>query len=122
MSSSKKPEILAYVAETDLSAHQYKIVKKGTNDNQVVICGAGERGCGVLMNAPAAGETAEVAVFGGALVKVSSNVTKDASCASGALGIGVNAGAAVWSIGTFENSGVSGDVVAIFIDRHNSPA
>lgn len=122
MSSTLKPKIQCFTAGEDLSTHQYKAVKYGADRQTIVLAGAGERGIGVLQNTPALGDDAEVAVEGGALIKVASNVTLGASCAVGASGVGVNAGAATFSIGVFQDSGVSGDVVAIIIDRHNSAA
>lgn len=122
MATNLEPKSLSYIAEGDLSTHKNKAVKFGSDRTKVVLCGAGERGIGVLQNAPALGETAEVIVSGGAKIKVASNVTAGNSCAVGANGVGVNAGAAAWSIGQFMDSGASGDVVSIVIDRHNSPA
>lgn len=121
MASSSKPTIQAFKAGADLSAHKFKLVKLSDKET-IALCGDGERAIGVLMNAPAQGETAEVAIHGGAMVKVASNATLGASVQSGASGVGADAGAAKWCIGVFTDSGVSGDVVSIEIDRHNSPA
>lgn len=122
MAVNLKPQVLAFLAGADLSTHQYKMVKFGSSASEVVLCGAGEDAIGVLMNAPKQGEQAEVAVAGGAKVKVASTVTLGASAASGASGVGVNAGAATKALGKFMDAGVTGDIVAILIDRHVTAA
>jgi len=108
----------AFLAEEDMSAAQYKLVKWGTTNDQVLICGDAEKPMGVLMNAPASGEQAEVAVQGGAKVKTDANVTLGASCASGVLGVGRDAVAGEFAIGTFQDAGLAGDIVPVIIDLH----
>lgn len=122
MSASLKVVVQALIAGADLSAYKYCQVKFGADGRTVVLCGDGERAMGVLQNAPGLGETAEVAVDGGALVKAGGAVSKGASCQSGALGVASDAGAAKWCIGQFQDDGVLNDIVPIIIDRHNSPA
>lgn len=112
------PKILAFKAASDLSTHQNKLVKMGSTNDLVDVCGDAEKPCGVLMNAPKAGEMAEVAVQGGAKVKVASTVTRQQSIASGAAGVGRTAVAGEWAIGTFQDDGVTGDVVPVIIDLH----
>jgi hypothetical protein len=113
-----KPQIQALKAGADLRTHQYKIVKWDTTNDSIVLCGNAEKPMGVLMNAPNTGEVAEVAVQGGAKVKVASSTALGASVASGALGVGRDAVAGEWALGTFQDSGVSGDVVPMIIDLH----
>lgn len=67
-------------AGADLSAHQFKAVKLDSNGN-VVLCGNGELGLGVLQNNPGNGQTATVRISG-----VSKMV------ASGVIGAGVAIG------------------------------
>jgi len=117
-----KPQCQAFLAGADLSAHQYKLVKWDSSNNSVVLCGNAEKPMGVLLNAPASGEVAEVAVQGGAKIKVASTVALGASCASGANGVGRNAVAGEWAIGTFQDAGASGDIVPVIIDLHQLDA
>lgn len=117
-----KPVIQAFKAGADLSSSQYKIVKWDTTNNQVVLCGDAEKPMGVLMNAPASGEIAEVAVSGGAKVKIASTISIAsgalASVASAASGVARAAVAGEWALGTFVDSGVSGDVIPMIIGIH----
>lgn len=120
--SYQKPVIKIFTAEADLSTHQYKQVKHGTTEGQVVLAGNEEVAHGVLMNAPKLGELAEVAVMGGALVKLSATIAAGASICCGASGVAKAAVATKHSLGVLEAGGVSGDVVPMIIDRHFQPA
>jgi len=81
MLAYQTPNMGSYVAETDLSALQYTFVKWGTEAGKVVACDTqGERAIGILMNKPAAGETADVALPGGG-----AKLKCDASIAIGGL-------------------------------------
>lgn len=112
------PKCQAFLAAADLRSHQYKLVKFGASNDLVALCGDTDKPVGVLMNAPNSGELAEVAVQGGAKIKVASTVTLQASCASGASGVGRDAVAGEWAIGTFQDAGVTGDIVPVIIDLH----
>lgn len=71
------------------------------------------------MNNPNTSEVAEVAVQGGAKVKIASTMsTLSGSVASAANGVGRAAVAGEWSIGTQQDTGVSGDIIPIIIDLH----
>lgn len=114
-----KPEIQAFTAGADLSAYQYHLVKFGASNDAVVLCGAAEKPLGVLMNAPASGEVAEVAVHGGAKVKIASTMSVlGGSVACTATGHGRAAVSGEWAIGTQQDAGVSGDLIPIIIDLH----
>lgn len=117
-----KPSIEIFESEADLSAHQYKMVKYGTAAKGILLCGAGEKAVGVLMNAPKLNELAEVCVSGGALVKIASTVAVNASLGSGASGVGAASGAAGFALGVAKQAGVTGDVIEILLDRHYVPA
>lgn len=56
-------DIGTLVAGADLSAAQYRFVKTDAN-GQVVLAGAGEPVTGVLQNKPAAGQAAQVRIYG----------------------------------------------------------
>lgn len=114
-----KPMIQAFTAGADLSTHQYKLVKFDATNNAVILCGNAEKPLGVLMNNPASGEIAEVAVQGGAKVKIASTMsTLSGSVASAANGVARAAVAGEWAIGTQQDAGVSGDIIPIIIDLH----
>ena len=121
MASSLAPRIQAFKAGADLRALQYTIVKLSALDT-VIGSGANEKAEGILMNAPNIGETAEVAVAGGALLKVASTVGIGLSFASGAAGVGAAATSGQWALGVFQDAGVSGDIVPVIIDRHTAGA
>lgn len=73
-----QPEMQTFRSPNDLSTRQFCFVKMGSNNDEVVLCTvAGEIAVGVLMNNPAAGELAEVAMFGGgAKVKCSGIIAR----------------------------------------------
>ncbi len=75
-----QPNMMTFRSPSDLSSRQFSFVKMGSNNDEVVLCAvAGEIAVGVLMNAPAAGELAEVALFGGgAKVKASGTIARGA--------------------------------------------
>jgi hypothetical protein len=75
-----QPNMQTFRSPNDLSTRQFCFVKMGAANDEVVLCTvAGEIAVGVLMNAPAAGELAEVAMFGsGAKVKCSGVVARGA--------------------------------------------
>lgn len=121
--SYMKPEIQAKTAGADLSALQYTQVKFGADKTLVVGAGAGEVAIGILMNAPKSGEVAEVAMAGGALLKMSAAVAIGASVgvASGGKGV-TGAAAAVCLCRAMEAAAANNDVVEVIIDRHTVPA
>lgn len=116
MATHYKPQVLTFKAEADLSAKQFAFVKFGTTDEFVALCAtAGEKAIGILMNAPAANELAEVAIFGaGAKVKIGATITR-----GGELSVTVTTGFAKAALATeyvsaiAMASGVSGDVIPV---------
>lgn len=116
MAVYKKPEIQAFIAGADLSALKNRFVKF-SDEKTVVICGDADKPSGVLMNDPKAGEVAEVAVGGGAKIKLSADLaTLGTALASGANGIARAAVAGEWSFGTNHAPGLANDVVPMVID------
>lgn len=112
-------KIQAFKAGADLTTHQYKLVKFGADNDTIVLCGNAEKPLGVLMNNPNTGEIAEIAVQGGAKVKIGTTMsTLGGSVASAANGVGRAAVAGEWAIGTQQDAGVSGDLIPIIIDLH----
>lgn len=116
-----KPITQAYKAGADLTTHQYKLVKFGADNDTIVLCGNAEKPLGVLMNNPNTGEIAEVAVEGGAKVKIASTMsTLGGSIASGANGVARAAIAGEWAMGSQTDTGVSGDIIPMIIDLHKA--
>ena len=118
MSSSRQPIIKGFRAGADLSAKQYHFVKIGTSDDQVVAAGANEKTVGILMNAPASGELAEVAVGGGALLKINEAVDalKLLTPTSGALGEVCDA-ADEWCGAIAMEGGAQNDVIEVEVAK-----
>lgn len=121
MSSIRQPIIKTFIAGEDLSSYQYCFVKfSGAQGNGalVVKAGANEKSCGILQNAPASGEPAEVAIpGGGGLVKLG-----EASMSAGDLltptssSTGEQCDAAdEWCGAMLEEDGTSNDVKACFV-------
>ena len=122
MAVSSKPKILAFKAGADLSAHENKIVKFGANAETVVLCGAGEKGIGVLMNAPTLGSIAEVAIFGGgAKVKCVGVVSAGNGFASDANGFAVAPTAGQWIVGIAFETSVANQVIHAELHPHYLP-
>lgn len=78
-STNAGPKPTGLIATANLSVKatsQYRAYKGDTsNENQIVVAGAGEAGIGVLQNAPAAGEAAELISSGQTPVKLGGTVT-----------------------------------------------
>lgn len=118
MSSFGTPRFRTFKAEGDLSALQYKFVKVGTADDQVVLCGDNEPAIGVLMNKPLAGEPAEVAmVGGGASLELAGTSTRGDFLESNAAGEGeTSSGSGNHAVRAIcLESGVDGDIVDVDI-------
>lgn len=122
MATSRAQKFQAYKAGADLSAHQYKIVKFGADEKTVVLCGAGEKGIGVLQNAPASGQVAEVAGFGGgAKVKCVGIVTAGNNFASDANGFAIAPTAGQWCVGIALKTSVANEVIPADLDGSYFP-
>jgi hypothetical protein len=111
----------AFKAGADLSALQFTFVKLSADDT-VVGAGNAEIPHGILMNAPASGEDAEVVIEGGAKLKLGSGgATRNASLASLALGKAGAVTSGVASAIALE-TGVEGDIIPVLMDRHTGRA
>lgn len=113
--SHSEPRSKAFLAAADLRLYQYRFVKLSTDGQHVDICGANERACGILMNAPNTGEAAVVALpGGGALLKINEAVTIGKMITSIAAGIGEKADAAGEWVGALAyDGGVQNDVISV---------
>jgi len=99
-------------ASTDLSSNLFSIVKEGSTG--VVLCGAGERPVGVLVNNPKAGAIAKIIGVGpGAKVICSGVITKGDLVATAASGQAVSRSNQNWVIGFAKESGVLNDIIEI---------
>ena len=110
-----------FYAGADLSALQYTFVKFGSADDTVIAASAAEEvTCGILMNAPASGELAEVALpGGGALLKMSGTVARGARLSTTSAGLG-KAAAVINSTDVYvgailHQSAVANDVAEVLV-------
>ena len=121
MSTHIKEVVQAQKAEVAIT--DYLIVKPGTDADEVTLAGAAEKPYGVAqvkqqLNQPGAGDVVEVAVYGGAFVKLGGTVAKGASITADAASKGVAATTGQWSIGVADEAGDDGDIIAIRIFIH----
>lgn len=119
MSISSQPKVLALVAGADLSAKQYCFVKFGADASKVVLCGAGQKAIGVLMNAPALGQVAEIAILGGgAKVKSAGTIAFGASISSDANGLAKTALTTEYAIGIAFEGASANQVIHAELNLH----
>lgn len=121
MSNHVKPVIQAQVAE--VAINDYLIVKPGTEANEVDIAIADDKGYGIAqvstqLNAIVAGETIEVAVMGGAFVKLGATVEKGDSLMPTTAGKAIKATTGKWAVAVADEGGVVNDVIACRIFIH----
>ena len=117
MNSHFRANMQTHIAGADLSAKQFHFVKFGAAEDTVIACSVNdEKAIGVLMNAPASGERAEVALFGGgALLKLAATITRGDLVATNTNGEGKAVAAAGYANAEAMQSGVSGDVIAVML-------
>lgn len=126
MSAHLQPQLESLKAAADLSEKPFRIVSKDGTTRKVNVTGDAEKGYGVLQGGkhglgqagPNTDELGEVAVAGGALVKVSGSVSAGDSVASAAEGKGRTAVAGEWAVGVFDEDAVDGDIVSIRVFVH----
>lgn len=117
MSSYHKSNMKTFKAGADLSAKQYHFMKIGTNDDEVIIAGAGQNTIGVLMNAPVSGEPAEIAMpGGGALLKLDEAVSALDLLTATSSGQGEQVDAADEAVSAMAiEGGADGDVIEVAV-------
>lgn len=122
MSSYTQPKIKTFIAEGSLVGKEFHFVKLGTNGEKVMIAAAGEKAIGVLMTKDVADKQAcEVALLGGgALLKVSGNVSTGDSVKSDINGQGVVGVAGDFCPAIIMENGVIGDIVPVILDAHRA--
>lgn len=113
------PQVAAgYVAESDLSSSQYLLVKMGTEDSKVVLCGDGEDAVGVLVEPAVADGAVTVAVGGQVKVVAGGTFSRGAKLASDASGKVVTAISTDVVVGTAVTSaGAADEVVTMEFDK-----
>ena len=120
MASYIEPKMHTLKAGADLSAKQFHFVKFGASDSLVVACSVlGEGAIGVLMNAPASGEAAEIALIGGgAKIKSGATIARGGEISSSASGQAAVALTTHDVMAIAMESGVSGDVIPVILVRY----
>lgn len=117
MASYSNVQTVSLIAGADLSAAQYLFVKADTTDGQVVLCGDGENAIGVLVNAPASGEAAVVAISGLQKVKVAAGgVTGGGIISCAASGLCTNSANGDYSLGTALDDGSAGEIIRVLFN------
>lgn len=115
---------LTLVASTNLSTKQFFFVKLDTN-GQVALCGAGERGIGILQDKPSAqGQACRVRIRGGSLLKVAAAIAVNTPLKSDGDGKGVASSTDKDHViaHTLEASAADGDLIAVDIQRYDLAA
>ena len=112
---SLRPSTITARANADLSAKQFFVVKLSSTAGYVALAGAGE-GDAVLMNTPASEELADIAVMGGAKVKLGGTVTRGQYGKSDASGkiVAATTDKDRYIVKILE-SGVDGDIVSAIV-------
>lgn len=110
--------VISAVAGADLSTHQYKFVKLNSTANQVVLCGDGEDGDGVLQNDPASGEAALVAIGGATKVKLGGTVAAGGVVSSGASGVANASANGDYMLGKALTGGASGEIITMIFAKN----
>lgn len=120
------PNMQSYLAGEDLSAKQYTFVKFSSSAARTVVAvsGTSDVPCGVLMNAPASGEAADVAMLGGgAKLKVAGAIAPGGRVKTNASGQGVAASAdGEWVCAHVDATGAnsaSGDIVPVVLQSYS---
>ena len=115
MASYIEPKFYTLKAGADLSAKQFHFAKFGADEDHAIACAvAGEKGIGVIMNAPDAAELpVELAIFGGAKVKIAATIAAGDELMCDANGAGVVATTTKKVLAIAMNAGVTGDVIGV---------
>ena len=103
----------SFVAGEDLSAKQFKFVTLESDGQVDVADSAGENCIGILLNAPAAGAAATVAISGKVMVESGGTIAAGAAVATDASGDAVTAASTNIIMGYALEAAVDGQVMAI---------
>lgn len=102
-----------FVAGEDLSSAQFKFVTLEADGQVDVADAAGERAIGVLLNEPAAGKAATVAMTGKVMVEAGAAVTAGDALQTDANGDAITAAAGDYVMGYALEDAVDGQIFAI---------
>lgn len=125
MSSSNKPRLASFKAGSDLSSKQFTFVKLTAEDTVDSQSSKGGAVIGILMNAPLAGDFAEVAMAGGgAKLKIGTGgCSLMDNLISATDGSGIIGDAAGQRVGAQAlNTAVVGDVISVDVVSYESQA
>jgi hypothetical protein len=114
MAYTENMKCVSLIAGANLATEQYSFLKVDTA-GAVVLAGAGEDVDGVLMNDPASGRVAQVAVDGIVKVKCGGTIAAGASVASNASGKAVAATTGQMVAGKALEAGVTGRIISVLL-------
>jgi len=106
------------VAGADLSASQGLLVAGDSTAGQVVLAGDGVNAIGVLLNAPASGGAAAVAISGKVRAVAGGTVTVGARVASDAAGKVVVAAEGDYVLGVAASAGAANATIEVYFDKN----
>lgn len=112
MASYENMQTVSLMAGADLRTEQFGLLKIDSN-GAVVLAGLGEDVDGVLVNEPASGRVAQVAINGIVKVKCGGTFAAGASLASNASGRAIVAGTGNMVFGKALEAGVAGRVISV---------
>ncbi len=103
----------SFVAGEDLSAKQFKFVTLESDGQVDLADSAGENCIGVLLNSPAAGEAATVAISGKVMVEAGGTIAAGAAVQADANGDALTAASGDVVMGYALEAAVDGQIMAI---------
>lgn len=118
MAYSENMHVISAVAGANLTTHQFKFVKLDSTANQVVLCGDGEDGDGVLQDAPASGEACLVCIGGATKVVLGGTVAAGGVVSSGASGVANASANGDYMLGKCLVGGDSGEIATIIFAKN----
>lgn len=118
MAYNENMQTITLVAGADLSSSQYRFVKVDSTANQVVICGDGETGDGVLQNDPTSGQAATVCIAGVTKVYAGGNFSAGDAISSGAAGVANISANGDYMLGKATTAGASATIASIIFSKN----
>lgn len=110
---------ITLTAGADLSALQFRAIKVSTAaDNTALQAGAGENAIGVLQDKPTSGNVGQIDILGVTKAEYGASVTRGAKLMSNASGQLITATSTNHVVAEALESGASGEVHNVLLDRH----
>jgi hypothetical protein len=111
--------------KAEIAINDYLIVKTGTAENEVTPAEDAEKPYGVAqvkeqLNPIVAGNTIEVAVYGGCYVRLGANTARGASVKANSVGKAIAGTSGDWCIGVLDEAGSTDDIVSMRIFIHKA--